>query len=57
VTIGAAYLLRTDGTSGSIEVGKNADFAVLDDDPTTCDPMAIKDIRVAATVLGGSITQ
>jgi predicted amidohydrolase YtcJ len=30
---------------------------VLDDDPTTCDPMAIKDIRVVATVLGGSITQ
>jgi predicted amidohydrolase YtcJ len=55
MTISAAYLLRTDGISGSIEVGKHADFAVLADDPTTCDPMAIKDIRVAATVLGGEI--
>ena len=36
----------------------NLDFPgriVLADDPTTCDPMAIKDIRVAATVLGGEI--
>ncbi len=41
---------------GSIEEGKLADFAVLDCDPTTCDPIHIKDIQVLATYLGGNCT-
>ena len=53
VTIDAAHLLRTDGAAGSINVGKNADFTVLGDDPVSVDPMGIKDIDVVATVLAG----
>lgn len=53
VTIDAAHLLRMDHLIGSIEVGKFADFTVLDDDPTTVEPTAIKDIPVRATVLSG----
>ena len=55
MTIDAAYLLKTDGSTGSIESGKFADFTVLSDDPTTCDPMGIKDIDVRATVLSGTV--
>jgi len=55
ITIGAAYTLHLDGEIGSIETGKRADFAVLDDDPTTCDPAVLKDIGVWGTVQGGRI--
>ncbi|MFM9133737.1 MAG: amidohydrolase [Actinomycetota bacterium] len=55
VTLDSAYLLHLDHELGSIEVGKRADFAVLGEDPTTCDPMAIKDVAVHATVLGGQV--
>ncbi len=53
VTLGAARQLRMDHLVGSIEIGKYADFAVLDDDPLTVDPMSIRDIGVWGTVLGG----
>ncbi|AXC48992.1 amidohydrolase [Paracoccus suum] len=55
VTLGAAYTLRLDGEVGSIEVGKRADFAVLEDDPLTIS--SLRDVRVRATVLGGRPTQ
>jgi len=55
ITMGAAYTLHLDGEIGSIEVGKKADFAVLEDDPTTVDPMALKDVRVWGTVQNGRI--
>ena len=55
VTLGVAYTLKMDHLIGSIEVGKYADFAVLDDDPLTVDPGAIKDIPVVATVMGGQV--
>ncbi len=53
VTIDAAYQLHLDHEIGSLEAGKRADFAILDDDPLTVDPMAIRDIGVWGTVLGG----
>ncbi len=53
ITLGAAYSLRMDAEIGSLEVGKRADFAILEDDPLTCDPMALKDIGVYGTVVGG----
>lgn len=53
VTLGAAYTLKLDHEIGSIECGKRADFCVLHDDPTAIDPMALKDLRVWGTVLGG----
>jgi len=53
ITLGAAYTMRLDHLVGSIDVGKFADFAVLDDDPLTVPPEALKDVGVHATVLGG----
>jgi predicted amidohydrolase YtcJ len=56
VTIDAAHQLRMDHQVGSIEAGKLADFVVLADDPHDVDPMAIKDIEVRGTVVGGEVT-
>jgi len=55
VTLGAASTLHLDHEIGSIEVGKRADFAVLDDDPFEIDPGRLKDVRVWGTVQGGRI--
>ena len=57
ITMGAAFTLGMDDRVGSIEVGKWADFCVLDADPTEVPPTALKDIGVAATVLGGQVTE
>lgn len=54
VTLGAAYTLRMDHLIGSIEPGKYADFAVLEDNPLTVDPQAIRDVRVWGTISGGT---
>ena len=56
ITIDAAHVLARDDRLGSIEAGKLADFTVLDDDPYEVDPMALRDIGVAGTVLGGEPT-
>ena len=53
ITLGAAYTLKLDHLVGSIETGKFADFAVLEEDPRKVDPEKLKDIRVWGTVLGG----
>lgn len=55
ITIGAAITLHMDHEVGSIEVGKWADFAVLDQDPEEVEPEALKDIEIWGTVLGGNI--
>lgn len=55
ITMGAAYTLKLDGEIGSIEVGKKADFAVLEDDPTEIGGPNLKDVRVWGTVQGGRI--
>ena len=55
ITLGAAWTLKLDHEIGSIECGKRADFAVLHDDPTAVDPMALKDVRVWGTVLSGRV--
>jgi predicted amidohydrolase YtcJ len=38
---------------GTLEVGKEADMVVLDEDPLSCDLDRLKDIRVDRTFLGG----
>lgn len=53
LTLGAAYTLKMDHLVGSIEVGKFADFAVLDADPLEVDVQQLKDIQVWGTVLAG----
>lgn len=53
ITLGAAYTLKMDGEVGSIDAGKWADFAVLDDDPLKVNPLDLKDIPVDGTMIGG----
>ncbi len=55
VTINAAYSHRLENERGSIEAGKLANFTILDDNPMTVDPMAIKDIGVWGTVMEGRL--
>jgi predicted amidohydrolase YtcJ len=55
ITLGAAYTLGLDSEVGSIEVGKAADFAVLEDDPTEIGGDALRDVRIWGTVQGGRI--
>ena len=53
VTIDAAYQMHLDHEIGSLEAGKRADIAILDEDPLVVDPMKIRDIEVWGTLLGG----
>lgn len=55
ITLGAAFTLGMDHLIGSIEAGKRADFAVLEDDPYEVAPEALKDVAVWGTVQGGRI--
>lgn len=55
ITMGGAISLKLDHEVGSIEVGKLADFAVLNEDPLEVDAMALKDIGVWGTVVGGEV--
>lgn len=57
ITLGAAWTLGLDGEIGSIECGKRADFAVLEDDPLAIDPLRLKDVRVWGTMLSGRVFQ
>lgn len=52
-TMHGAYASFEENLKGSIEVGKLADLVVLESDPVTIDPFAIKDIKVERTVVGG----
>jgi len=53
VTLSAAYQMHMDDEIGSLEAGKRADFAILEEDPLAVDPMHIRDIGIWGTVLGG----
>lgn len=53
VTINSAYTLGIDHKVGSLEVGKLADMIVLSDNILTIDKLAIKDIKIISTYLGG----
>lgn len=55
ITIDAAQSWRLDGEMGSVTAGKVANLAVLDADPTTVDPMRIKDIKVWGTMFEGRV--
>ena len=53
VTIDAAWQLFAHGTTGSIEAGKFADFALLERNPLEVPPEDLADIQVIGTWLGG----
>ena len=55
ITLGAAFTLKLDTEIGSIETGKRADFAILEDDPLAVEPAALKDVAVWGTVVGGRV--
>jgi predicted amidohydrolase YtcJ len=54
-TIEGAWQDHMEQTKGSIEVGKLADFCILDQDILTVEPHSIKDIRNLMTIIGGKI--
>jgi predicted amidohydrolase YtcJ len=52
-TISAAYALKQERTTGSLEPGKRGDLIVLDRDIFTLDPFDLHQTRVLATYLDG----
>ncbi len=52
-TQGSAYSSFEENIKGSIEVGKLADFILLDKDPVEADPFSIREIKICETWLGG----
>ena len=57
VTIDAAFLLRLESEIGSIEVGKRADFSILEEDPFAVPLDSLPSIKVWGTVYAGEIHQ
>lgn len=55
VTLYAAYQYFEENEKGSIRPGKRADFVLLDRDPLQVDPMELRDLRVLATIQGGTV--
>lgn len=53
MTLWPAYQHFEERTKGSIEVGKVADFVILDKNPLAVDAKSIKDIRVIETIKKG----
>lgn len=56
MTINAAYALGHDDRTGSIEVGKFADFVMVERDLIDIDPNEIGEVKVLATFVGGGVT-
>ena len=55
ITLGAAYTLHMDDEVGSLETGKRADLAILEEDPFLVNPNELKDIKVWGTMQAGRI--
>ncbi|MCK0745900.1 amidohydrolase [Chromohalobacter nigrandesensis] len=55
ITLDAAYTLKLDDRVGSLEIGKFADMAVLDEDPRDVPLERLASIGVVATVIGGQV--
>ena len=55
ITIQAARALRMENEIGSLEIGKRADFVILDADPYSVAPERLAEIGVWGTVLEGRV--
>ncbi len=55
ITIDSARTIQLEDEVGSIEVGKQADLAILDQDPMTIEPKALADIPIWGTMFEGRI--
>ncbi|NCF32005.1 MAG: amidohydrolase family protein, partial [Proteobacteria bacterium] len=53
MTIDAAWQCHSDHEVGSLEVGKYADFVVLEEDPLSKEPEKLSQIDVLETWVGG----
>ncbi len=51
----AAYASFCEDVRGSLEPGKMADLVVLDRDPFSCDPVALRKTRILKTIIGGRV--
>lgn len=54
-TVNNAWLMRMEDEVGSLEVGKCADFVVLDRDLLTCSPADIRNTKVLSTWIDGAM--
>jgi predicted amidohydrolase YtcJ len=54
-TVNGAYASFEEKIKGSLEKGKLADFVILGQDITKIEPEKIRDVKVVATVVGGTI--
>ena len=55
ITLGAAYTLHMDNEVGSLETGKRADLAILEEDPFLVNPDELKNVKVWGTMQQGRI--
>lgn len=55
VTINAAYQYSEEDIKGSLEVNKQANFVILDQNPMTVNPLDIDKIQVLATIKQGEV--
>jgi hypothetical protein len=54
ITVNAARALNLEDKIGTLEAGKTANFTILRDNPFDIDPLALKDIEIAAVVYNGT---
>ncbi|PCI97095.1 MAG: metal-dependent hydrolase [Flavobacteriales bacterium] len=57
ITINAARTLDLEEKIGSIKVGKQANFTILEENPITISPKKIKDIKIIGTIFNGRINK
>jgi predicted amidohydrolase YtcJ len=54
-TQGSAYVAFLDSEVGTLEVGKQADLAILSEDPFAVTPTEIAKTHVVMTLVGGKV--
>ena len=52
-TVAGAYTTFEEDIKGRIKRGMLADFAILEEDPRSVDPMSLADLKVSETIIGG----